>query len=347
MNQRSDHSKDERLNADPQDPRLSVHGLSEFVFCSRAGLCLHEQEHDLDESEGDADLSYLPIHEPERLRLVLQTLTRQFLWILGGGLTVFFLLAFAAWFSGRLELWIAAGCALLLTVWGLYDRGYWVYRAQRQLELWQDAVPVLPNADSPKIQDIDWRSLLASEMTVFRPPSAYYDPSWKLGGRPWRVLEYGDLRIPVFKHRAPWKDLFPQHFVRMAAYCHLLEVCEGARSPYGVILKGQTYSAVTVPNTQRTRAMFHQALLAAREVVRESEEVNRSPLPPEPSLCHDCPCGWPVRLRSDERYLRHGGPLQQKVARDHQRRKYHSHCGDRFQWIPPHRQAIELGLSDG
>ena len=167
MNQRSDHSKDERLNADPQDPRLSVHGLSEFVFCSRAGLCLHEQEHDLDESEGDADLSYLPIHEPERLRLVLQTLTRQFLWILGGGLTVFFLLAFAAWYSGRLVLWIAAGSALLLTVWGLYDRGYWVYRAQRQLELWQDAIPGLPNADSPKIQDIDWRSLLASERPSF------------------------------------------------------------------------------------------------------------------------------------------------------------------------------------
>ena len=69
----------------------------------------------------------------------------------------------------------------------------------------------------------------------------------------------------------------------MAAYCHLLEVCEGARSPYGVILKGETFAAVTVPNTQRTRAMFHEALLAAREVVRESEEVNRSPLPPEPS----------------------------------------------------------------
>ena len=348
MEQSPDLQPDDFMAAEADDPQLSVHGLSEFAFCPRAGLCLYEQDFEDDEAEAEADLYFLPIHEPRELELLLESLVRQFLWILFGGLGVFTLLVVAAWNTGWLFIWLAAGVTLLLTAWGLYDRGYWVYSAQRQLELWREAKPGMPDTDSPRIQEVDWRSLLASEATLIRPPRAYRKPSWKLGGTPWRVLEYGDLRIPVFRHRRPWKDLFRQHFVRMAAYCHLLEFSEGARSPYGVIIKGESFAAVAVPNTPRTQAIFREALVAARRVVRESEEVNSNPPPPENvKLCHECPFGWPVGLRPGERYTRHGAPIEPKVATDPRRNEYHSHCGDRFRWIPPHRDALAMDLSDG
>jgi len=348
MAQSPNEQPDDPMAAVDGDPWLSVHGLSEFVFCPRAGLCLYEQDHEEDgEPEADPDVYFLPIHEPRELELLLETMMRRFLWILFGGLGVFVLLVAAGWFTGWLAVWLVAGATLLLTAWGLYDSGYWVYTAQRQLELWQQATPKMPDADSPKIQDVDWRDLLASEATVSEPPAAYRDIDWRLGGKPWRVLEYGNLRIPVFKPRQPWKDLYPQHIVRMVAYCHVLSVAVGARSPYGVIIKGETFAAVTVPNTPQTRAMFHEALLAARQTIRRSEELNERPAGPANSeFCRTCPFGCPVRLRPELRYLRHGRPIEPKVVRDHRKREYHSHCGDRFRTIPPHREATSLELSD-
>jgi hypothetical protein len=333
------------LAAEADDPWLTVHGLSEFAFCLRAGLCLYEQDFEDDESEPEADVYFLPIHEPRELELVLETLIRQFLWVAGGGLGAFALLALAAWFTGSGGVWLAAGVTFPVTAWGLYDRGYWVYAAQRQLALWQEATPRMPDAETPRIQEIDWRDLLASEATALQPPAAYQDADLRLGGKPWRVLEYGDLRIPVFKPRRPWKDLFPQHFVRMTAYCHLLEINEGARSPYGVIVKGETFAAVTVPNTPRTQAMFHEALRAARRTVREAEEINGRPHgPKDRGFCRECPFGWPVRLRPGEPYLRHGAPIALNVAKDRRETEYHSHCGDRFGWIPPHQMAEAMEL---
>jgi CRISPR/Cas system-associated exonuclease Cas4 (RecB family) len=338
---------DDFLAADADDPRLSVHGLSEFAFCPRAGLCLYEQDFEDGQPEAEADLYFLPIHEPQELQLVLETLMRQFMWILFGGLGVFVLLLGGAWYVGWVSLWLAPVAVLLLTVWGLYDRGYWVYKAQQHLEMWRQAKPEMPDPDSPKIQDVDWRNLIASEATIVRPPAAYEDPAWKLGARPWRILEYGDLRIPVFNHRTPWKDLFHQHVVRMAAYCHLLEITEGAESPYGVIVKGKTFAAVTVPNTSRTRAVFREALIAARRTIRESEEINACP--PEPGnegICRDCHFGWPIRLQGEERFLRHGAPIEPKAVKDEKKTKYHSHCGDRFRWLPQHRGAVAMDLSE-
>ncbi|MHB0958746.1 MAG: hypothetical protein ACYC0X_15625 [Pirellulaceae bacterium] len=350
MDKQSNDLPEDAMAAEPEDPGLSVHGLSEFVFCSRAGLCLHEQEREEDDSEEEPNLYFLPIHEPRELALVLQSLLRQFLWVLFGGLSVFALMVVIAWLSGWPAMWLVAALCLALIAWGLYDRGYWLYQAQRELELWQEATPVLPDAESIRIQEIDWRNLLASEVTVIRPPAAYHDADWRLGGKPWRVLEHGDLRIPVFKPRRPWKDLFPQHFVRMAAYCRLLEINEGARSPYGVIVKGETYAAITVPNTARSQALFRQALWAARGIVRESEEVNRRPSPPEDlGICRECPFGRPVPLRPGARYLRRGAPITPKVLKDPRNRKYHSHCGDRFGWMAPHGlvEAMQLSVEHG
>jgi len=72
-------------------------------------------------------------------------------------------------------------------------------------------------------------------------------------------------------------------------------------------------------------------------------------VPENPNLCRECPFGLLLRVRSDGRYLRHGAPLELRVALDRRRKRYHSHCGDRFrmagvQWDLAGRQA---GRQDG
>ena len=347
MAQQPNHENDDLLAADADDPQLSVHGLSEFAFCPRAGLCLYEQDFEEDEREVKADLYFPPIHEPQKLALVLETVMRQFIWTLFGGLGTFGLLVVAAWYLEWLGLWAAAAATLLVTARRLYDRGYWGYTIQRQLELWQQVTPRMPDAESPKIQEVDWRDLIASEASPLTPQAAYPAPTWKLGGKPWRLLEYEDLRIPVFKHGGDWNGLFRQHFVRMAALCRLVEMNEGCRCPYGVIVKGPaTYAAVTIPNTARTQTAFQEALLSARQTIRDAEELNIFPAKPDPSTCSKCRFGAPVRLHRRKRFLRHGASIDPKVAKDPKKKKYHSHCGDRFRWMPPHRDAEAMELSE-
>jgi len=138
---------------------------------------------------------------------------------------------------------------------------------------------------------------------------------WKLAGRPWRILAYGDLRIPVWRRR-PSKNpvsnrLYPQHYVRMAAYCHLLEQAEpGAISPYGIVLEKQSYIGMTVPNLIPAKRSFHDALVSTRTL------LERLPIePPAPnnpsSLCTHCPHNRPDDLTGI------------------------SICGARFHWTPP------------
>ena len=55
MEQSSDAQPDDFMAAEAGDPQLSVHGLSEFAFCPRAGLCLYEQDFEDDQAEEDED----------------------------------------------------------------------------------------------------------------------------------------------------------------------------------------------------------------------------------------------------------------------------------------------------
>ena len=57
MSRESEDADVDRLAADRNDPDLTVHQLSEFVFCPRAGLCLYEQDREYHEEEDDDEIS--------------------------------------------------------------------------------------------------------------------------------------------------------------------------------------------------------------------------------------------------------------------------------------------------
>jgi len=343
--ERASKVTDDRLTAGKYDREMSVHCLSEFAFCGRAGLCAYEQDRQYEEEDQRVRLNYLPIFEPEELARKLKELIGHLKWILFGGMGMFGVTLAGAWFSDGMALWIVPLVVLVATIYGLWDRGCHAYLAEKELDAWRRATGQRPDPDCPYIQELDWRNIVASGLTIRRPPAAYQYAPWKLGGRPWRILEEGDLKIPVFRHGSNWQGLHDQHFVRMAAYCYLLEQNEGFRVPYGIVLVSGSFLAVTVPNTAKNHERFRRALLEARQVARNAGESNEfPPVPAGGRFCSKCHLGVPVAVRKRIEYLRHGIPNPINANPDQDGEEYHSHCGDRFRSIPPHKLAVRKGV---
>jgi hypothetical protein len=334
MSQESESSDVDRLAASKNDPDLTVHRLSEFVFCPRAGLCLYEQDEDFHEEEADeVNLSYLPIHEKEELIRTYKALIRQLIGIGVSGAVLTAILCGMAWLSGWPWGWLAPTLVAVVTLWAIGNRIYWIFQAVGFLEILEETEPELPDPDSTAIQKIHWCALLSSEVMLSKPQSSFRHDQWKFGGKPWRLIEYGDFVIPVFRPRKEWKGVFDQHLVRMAAYCRLIELETGRRSPYGVIAENDNYQAWVLPNTPRSQALFERALPRARSVVCDSEELNHwPPILGSGAGCKDCPRGRSLRVRRGESFLRHKEELSWFVPDGI---KYHSHCSDRFREIPP------------
>ena len=172
-----------------------------------------------------------------------------------------------------------------------------------------------PNHQEP--QKIYWWNLIQAGYTQYAPSEAMGDPKWRIVGKPWRVLKKGNLRIPVFRKRSLDEKLYKQYFARIAAYCHLLESCEGGECPYGIVMLGSTLKGYTVPCRPSAKKAFHDGLIDARTMIRIIPNSGLEPSPPgNLNLCYGCPWGKPER----------GSGI--------------SDCGMRFNWIPPHEYSL-------
>ncbi len=174
MVQRKSNRPQVPLDAERDDPRLTVHGLSEFAFCPRAGVCLHEQDETFQSQDEEPDSSYLPIFERDELERSLKFLLTQFWSAILCGLVAFSAAGFVAWITGRPLIWLAAvGCAAIALL-AAIDRGYWALVAWQHLDLYQRAEGQMPDPDSKKTQEIHWCELLAAGFELIDPPAAYY-----------------------------------------------------------------------------------------------------------------------------------------------------------------------------
>jgi hypothetical protein len=140
--------------------------------------------------------------------------------------------------------------------------------------------------------------------------------------------------------------VYPQHIARLAAYCHVVEVAEGGSAPYGVILFGDGYDGVTIPNTTENQQTFRQELVKARQLVEAVQKQGLMPdLPARTTVCHDCWLGWPRKHRRGITDTQLGGrELPAHRTKGEDQVIYHSICGDRFRWVPPHDLAVFKGL---
>lgn len=336
------------LVAKDQTPHLGVHVLTEFVFCSRAGIVAHETQRDDPGQDLDAvrRLDYLPDFSVREIQDALQQ-TWSRIW---RGLALRIAVGIMVFLVALPNYWFLAIGVVSITVrpalrW-LWSRFCDVATLQKRLRAAIDAQPDAPDATLMTPQPVNWWSLRKAGFSVLRPEDAYCDSDIRLSGRPWRILQKGSLRIPVFRKRSGENALYPQHRVRMAAYCHLIETCEGAESPYGVVLFGDGCDGVTVPYSTGNRQAFHEALLQARQVVESLGSEDPGPAPPLATSCRECPLGRPVsHVGGRTSTVRPGGSVEPYLTRGNDRRLYHSPCGDRFVWVPPHERAKRKKLS--
>jgi hypothetical protein len=333
--------------ARPEDPEIGVHVLTEFVFCPRAGLCIYEEN--LDDTGEElfvqANLDYMPRYDLHQIEDALRRIWGKMWAIALAGLAVVALSGLLAWLVEPEAIWLGfvgmAGAAWKIKP--LFKDAMRLAWRQRQC---LTAKAREPDRDSMEIQKVNWWELLHAGFRSIAYKDNLPDHTWKLRGRPKRVLLRGSDRIPVFFMRHGEARIYPQHKVRMAAYCHLLRECEVAQSPYGIVIFPESYEGVAIPNSPGTRKLFHDALVTARGVVLKSREPGGDPEPPtNPRLCARCHVGKPRMHRPGETEHRSRGQiLAARCAQGVDGRDYHSHCGDRFGWIPPHEKAREKQL---
>jgi hypothetical protein len=333
------------LDAATGDPRLGVHVLTEFFYCPRAGVVAFEsQPDDCGEDERPGRLDYLPRYDLQNIEAALASVLRRLalLGVLLLFVAVITTILMTVWGSG---IFWAGGMffVLLLIPTGLVTADVIRLTARRTAAL--SAVgrePLLGTRDEP--EPIDWWQLRNAGFTAKRYEDPLHDEHWKLAGRPYLVLCRGDVRIPVFRQHRPQEKVYRQHFARIAAYCHLIERCTGFKSPYGVILFAKTYKGVALRNSPAARKAFHDGLKAARRIARESR-VGSEPPPPDAHICLQCPIGKPVVYRAGvTESVSTGGVLPVRGAIGPDKKLYHSRCGDRFRWLPPHERVQELPL---
>ncbi len=342
QDERTPHSS---LEAGPDDPLLGVYVLSQFVFCARAGVCAYETRQEAADDEPlPAQLDYLPRYEIYDIETAFSEKVSTLTWYVGGLLFSlaagsFLALKFApvlVWgLIAVVVLFAVAMAPTLQALWELSGR----HRAFRAAEA------VEPDADGEEIQAVNWFAMLqAGFLSV--PYHRLTHDKWKLEGKPWRVLRRGNWRIPVFFRSATDQRLHPKHLAKVAAYCHLLQAVECYESPYGIVLQENSYEGVAIPNNARARKIFHAALRLARKTL-QSVDADKGTSPPEQvSLCAGCPFGQPYRYQpgcTDGLQARLSLPIFVLVDKTHET-IHHSLCGDRFHWMPPHKQTLRKGL---
>lgn len=329
--------KTSRIAASEHTPWIGVHELTEFIFCSRAGIIAHENRgHSVDDELPNLRYSRdWSVREMKRTLRVVQLRA-------GYLLVAVCSLAIVSWLSTQLM--VRAACVLGLSIAAVsaFKQLRQIVAILIQLRRARRATATIPDRESTDGQTVNWWSLLNAGFESVRYNDPLSDEQVRLTGRPWRVLRKDSLRIPVFRLKSEPR-LRRQHYARMAAYCHLLKTCEGADSPYGVIIFANSYDGVTVRDSPSARKAFHDELIRARVVVERSRSGSFVRPPENLHHCAHCPLGYPSLARRGWWFR----PSNKNARQGADGRFYESECGNRFSWGPPHEKAVRKRISRG
>jgi len=324
------------------DRLLGVDLLAKFEFCARAGLLSAEiQSEDTGEEEDMPQrLDYLPDYDEVIIRHRLTSLMRNF-WLISGSLLIE-LLCIGYFAKARMELSVLCGVVMCVSLFWWFS----VFRAitvlRRRLDAASQAAPREPDEGHLIEETFNWWDIRKAGYQVDRMPEPMVDPGKGIIGRPWRVLRKGDIRIPVFRKHRGDRSVHSQQRVRIAAYCHLIETCEGSKAPFGLVLFSGSYDAVLIPNGRTNMSLLDTTIATARRVLRADTECQHLEAPAR-SCCKSCPLGSPAPVTENSvtsPESNHG--VHPVVGLGGQ--LFHSPCGDRFRWIPPHESAERLRL---
>jgi hypothetical protein len=312
-----------RMLAGRDEPWVAVSTIKEKMFCDRAAIIASEKIQDEGE-EGMIALGQYRVTALYTLGAIRRAIQGRLWWLLGC-VVVFF--GSAMQFNSTSGLVSAAATLLLWLLSALkgLQTLYQLLRLFGQFVRAKSAASRVPDFRNGEVQDVYWWGVVNSGFEVKQPHEALRDDKWQLVGKPWRILQKHDVRIPVVRVRMENPRIVRQHFARAAAYCHLLERNEpGVSSPGGIILFSPGYAGKFLPNNHRSASTFHNALLDARALLARVQRDGWEPQEPESKRCSGCPFGRPRSLDGGD--------------------SYQSECGERFHWVPPHARAYEKGL---
>ena len=334
-------SDKQKMIARADDPPVGVHTLTEFIFCPRAGLISYEQRgEDQGEDKPAIYLNYLPQYDVLQMAATWDQLLTKIV----VSLCVFGLLLLLM-FLGDWFYWIMRFQAVVLSAWLLrLFRNLWILG--HRIKLAEKAVAWKPDANSNQQQSVNWWQLLKAGFVSHQYEDPLLDGLWRLSGKPWRVLAFENMRIPVFRYRQYKGKIYSQHRARMAAYCQLIERATGASSPYGIILLGDSYEGISIPQSKENRELFYWQMTEFRKMIRALNKERIIPAAPSPNQCQNCPIGKPIQYNKRKTTNNQNGrPLPPCLSKGTKTPiKYHSPCGDRYCWLPPHVKAKDKGL---
>jgi hypothetical protein len=335
------------LAADRDAPWLGVRVVSEMIFCPRAGLIafeLNKREKLDDDEDGKTEksprLDWRPEYNDDILYEALQQKWDEVYWVLKIAIwwaivTAVVLFAVDFGLGGLLAVPLA-----VIPYWFI-RQGQEIWKLERRWRAYRHAQNTLQISElGGEERTVNWWQLRKAGFVASKPQEPHVHREWRLAGRPFLVLSYQALRIPVFRKHRGQREVHSQNRARIAAYCQLLEWCERAQSPFGIMLFADSYEAVISPNNARSQAIFREGLLQARAVIIAAE-AGDPPGPPTRNQCKGCFWGYPKVFRSGttDRHLADlPGAFTPRKGVDG---KYHSVCGDRFEWLPPHQRVEE------
>lgn len=335
----------ESLIAQPIDPWFGVHELSQYTFCHRAGLnTTHLDQVDRGQDDNHVPpLDFQPEYEPDAIaRHIYVYSVRVLTWAVS-------VLAFTwiakYWFGNHVLSWflgvlLSIGCVVM----GVSDAGQLIYWCRKR---WQSLVgeTTLPDATNPDPERINWWQFYRAGFRGFSTSGGLQDDELHFAGEPFKLLQRGNEYVPVFLKRGKGSKIYPQHFVRMAAYCLLLQRQTNGVARYGVVLQAGTFDCVAIKFNRESFDLLSLNLIDARRARRNYTQLEQAPPAPKTWLCRQCSFGRPMPVDSVASFtLREqaGLPAYANIGADGVR--YHCHCGDRFRWVPPHQQVVELGI---
>lgn len=273
-------------------PELQVHVLSEHVFCPRAGLLARGAGDEPDEEpRWSPRLDGFFDYDAQRFAAALRAAWSDIIYWLAW-LAPALLIVLAGWrfWSALVGVYLAFPFFYLSA--RLVDAAGWLMKLVREERRFAAALPFPVGSFPENIQDIDWWSLRKAGFDCRRPHDPHYDAEARLAGKPWRILTYQNaVRIPVVRKHQGERTWGPQHVVRLAAYCRLLERCEGATSPFGVLLFADSKVGILFPHTAGAQFELEQALIAARSLFATIDTQPVVPTAPTDQRCAGCPWG--------------------------------------------------------
>lgn len=338
---------------DETAPMMGVHTMSEFMYCPRAGIITVDQSCEDTGSEfiPAPALGGIPMHDLDRLqRLFTQARKvaklRSALMIV----TMFGIEAAARFFGG-------IGYTGLLLVWLQFGslNAAWqqLLALKRRLQVAERAAIAEPDWENRVPQPIRWWSLIRAGWESVERQSPIADRDLRLAGKPWRIMQRGNCHLPVVRIAANDSNvearrngiLSPQQRARLAAYCYLISRVEGAQSDWAIVLFANSDDGIAIPIDETIINVFAEGLMAARRQLSayQSNTSSTPNVPRDAAPCRRCPLGKPHVVANHNG----GSPFAPYVTQGKNLKRYHSDCGDRFCWVPPHEEARTLGLIGG